>query len=614
MKSLARLNKYLLRYKKQLLWGIFFVIISNLFAVFPAQVVRHAFNLVQENILLYRLAQGFAIEETLVERFAQVLLIFGAIVVGLALSRGLFMFFMRQTIIVMSRKIEYDQKNDIYHHLQRLSLSFYRRHNTGDLISRITEDVSRVRMYVGPAIMYSINLSSLIILVVSIMLMVNVKLTLFALIPLPILAISIYFVNQIIHRRSTAIQEKLSDLTTFVQEMFSGIRVIKSFSSEKSVKEHFADEVEDYRERSMQLVRVDALFFPLILLLIGISTLLTLYVGGIEVMRGEITTGNLAEFFIYVNLLAWPVASIGWVTSIVQRAAASQARINRLMDATPDILPEEGKEVQVKGNITFEHVSFNYPDTGIQALEDISFQVKAGESLGIIGRTGSGKSTIANLLLRLYDPTEGTIYVDGQKLHELEPKPYRQQIGYVPQDDFLFSDSITNNIFFGYHPELHGGREPDGEERAELLKRVTTAADVYKDIKDFPNGFDTSLGERGITLSGGQKQRVAIARAIVGDPRILIFDDSFSAIDTHTEAQILKNLGEVVRGRTSVLISHRVSTVKNAKQILVLDQGRIVERGSHSKLMEGNGYYAKLYRKQLLENEMEDEELKGSTS
>ncbi|MEX0966652.1 MAG: ABC transporter ATP-binding protein [Bacteroidia bacterium] len=608
MKSLWHLNKYFFKYRKRLLWGVFFVVISNFFGVFPAQVVRHAFDLVGQNILLYRLSDNTGIQSHLLEQLGQILLLFAALVIALALSRGLFMFFMRQTIIVMSRKIEYDLKNEIYHHYQRLSLSFYRRNNTGDLIARITEDVSRVRMYLGPAIMYTINLVTLIVLVVAIMLSVNVKLTLYTLLPLPVLALSIYFVNNIIHKRSTAIQEQLSRLTTFVQEVFSGIRVIKSFSSEQSVKDHFGEEVNVYREKSMAMVRVDALFFPLILLLIGVSTLITLYVGGQLVMQGLITPGNIAEFFIYVNLLTWPVASIGWVTSLVQRAAASQARINQLLETPSDIVPEEGKVLQVNGNIEFRNVSFVYPDTGIQALKDISFLVNSGEMLGIIGRTGSGKSTIAYLMMRLYDPQQGSVLIEGEDISSLRPDLYRQQIGYVPQDDFLFSDSIANNIFFGYHQHLQATEELTEQERESLLREAAETADVLKDIHDFPEGFETGLGERGITLSGGQKQRVAIARAIIGNPKVLIFDDSFSAIDTHTEAEILKNMGKVMKGKTTVLISHRVSTVKNADNILVLDEGRIVERGAHSDLISSNGYYAELYKKQLLEKELYEKE------
>ncbi len=601
MKALKTLNKYFLRYKWHLILGSFFVVLSNIFGVFPAQVVRHAFDLVKENIFLYNLTQGFALQSAIYDFFAQILLIFAGVVVGMALIKGFFMVMMRQTIIVMSRHIEYDLKNDIYDHFQQLSLAYFRRNNTGDLMARITEDVSKVRLYLGPAVMYTINLSSLIILVVSIMLTVNVKLTLYVLIPLPILAGSIYYVNSIIQNKSLQIQGQLSRLTTFVQEMFSGIRVIKAFTSESPVSKEFEQECEDYRQKSMGLVLVNSLFFPIIILLIGLSTLLTLYVGGLEVMAGNITAGNIAEFFIYVNLLTWPVASIGWVTSIVQRAAASQARINHLWNQPPDIVSDENKQITLKGNVNFKNVAFTYPDTGIKALKNFDLHVKQGEKVGIIGNTGSGKSTVANMLLRLYDPTSGSIEYEGVSLSRLDPAHFRKQIGYVPQDDFLFSDTISNNLLFGYHTDFDWKNSEDKDRIYSLLREVTEITEVKKDILQFPKGFETKLGERGITLSGGQKQRVSIARALISDPQLLILDDCFSAIDTHTEAKILNRMGAYMEGRTVFIISHRVSTVKNADKIIVLDRGEVVEQGDHDKLMEAGGYYHDLYQKQMLE-------------
>lgn len=597
MKSLASLNAYLWRYRGLLGIGLLFVTISNLFAIFPAQIVRHAFDLVRDSIVLYRLSGGLSLEAVVDQYFGTLLLILGAVLLATAVLRGLFMFLMRQTVIVVSRKIEYDLRNDLYAHFQKLPLSFYRRSNTGDLMARITEDVNKVRMYLGPGIMYSVNLFTTIVLVVAIMVSVSDRLTLYVLLPLPVLAFSVYFVNRMILTRSTAIQEKLSELTTMAQEMFSGIRVIKSFASEASVKQRFAEESEAYMQRSMRLVQVNALFFPLILLLIGASTLITLYVGGQEVMAGRLTAGNLAEFFIYVNMLTWPVASIGWVTSIIQRAAASQARINRIFSEQPPFDIHHGQEVALTGKVEFKDVYFTYPDTGVQALKGVTLRLEPGRTLGIIGKTGSGKSTIANLLLRLYRPDHGRIFIDGHPLEDLQPLSFRRQVGYIPQDDFLFSDTIAQNILFSHHAGAqHAPLEP--EEQGRLLERVTRISDVHKDIQDFPRGFDTELGERGITLSGGQKQRVAIARAIAAHPKIMVFDDSFSAIDTHTEAQILQNLGSILKDSTNVLISHRVSTVKNADHILVLDDGRVVEEGRHESLMQRNGYYAQLYEKQ----------------
>lgn len=524
------------------------------------------------------------------------------IIIGAALLRGFFMYLMRQRIIVMSRKIEYDQKNEMYAHFQKLSQAFYRRNNTGDLMARISEDVGRVRMYVGPAIMYSINLISLIILVVTIMLMINAKLTLLVLLPLPVLALSIYFVNSTINRRSTRIQAQLSRITTFTQEVFSGIRVIKSFASEDSIKRQFSEETETYQKHTLSMARVDSLFFPLMFLLIGSSILITLYAGGMGVINHQLTFGELAQFFIYVNMLSWPVTSIGWVASMVQRAAASQVRIDEFLNEQPEIFDElNATNLQVKGSIEFQHVSLKYPNTGITALRDVSFKIKEGESLGIIGRTGSGKTTLAQLLLRNYDVTEGTILVDGMALQTLSLGGFRRQIGFVPQDDFLFSDTIANNIMFGSNINI-----PPIELHTKMLHAATVAG-LMVEIEEFPNGFETLIGERGITLSGGQKQRVAIARAIMNNPKILVLDDCFSAIDTNTEAQILQHLGEEMKGKTSLIISHRVSTVKNANHIIVLDKGEIAEQGTHDSLLKMNGYYLKLYNKQLKEKERERE-------
>lgn len=603
MKPLAHLNKYLWKYKWRLLIGLFFVTVSNLFGVFPAQIVRHSFDLVHESIKFYQISEGYHLNEAIYSYLGTTLIFFAAIVVSFALLKGFFMFMMRQMIIVASRKMEYDLKNEIYDHFQKLSLGFYRRNNTGDLMARISEDVNKVRMYLGPAIMYTMNLSSLIILVVIIMLNVNPLLTFYVLLPFPFLALSIYVVNSIIQRRSTAIQQQLSHLTTFSQEIFSGIRILKSFAAEKPVKDKFEEECENYRQKSMGMVKVDAVFFPLILLLVGLSTLITLYIGGREVIAGRITPGNVAEFFIYVNLLSWPVASIGWVTSIVQRAAASQRRINELLHSKPEITSPDEPKVSLNQTLAFNNVTFTYPDTGITSLKNINLSIPPQQTIGIIGRTGAGKSSLADLVLRLYDPTEGEITVGPHRLDKINLDYHRQQIGYVPQEDFLFSDSIANNILFSFPESI---RVKDIYQHPDLLKsieKVSEIAGIYEDIVEMPEGFNTKLGERGVSLSGGQKQRVGIARALICDPTMLILDDCFSAIDTYTEARILEKLPEVLGAKTTLLISHRISTVKNCDHIVVLDKGEIIERGQHNDLVKNGGYYQYLYEKQLSEQE-----------
>ncbi|MES3019504.1 MAG: ABC transporter ATP-binding protein [Bacteroidota bacterium] len=592
MKELAYLNKFFYKYRWRFIPGVLFVIISNIFGVLPAQVIQISFDLVSENITVYRLFSGFDRQDVVNEIFGYTLMLFGAIVLVLALLRGIFLFFMRQTIILMSRHIEYDLKNEIYSHYQQLSMAFYRRNNTGDLMNRVTEDVSRVRMYLGPAIMYTINTVVLFIMIVAFMFSVNAKLALYSLLPLPFLAITIYYVNTMINNRSEKIQEQLSALSNFVQETFSGIRVIKAYVREEDVREKFDVESENYKSQSMALVQVQALFFPLILLLVGLSTIITVYVGGLEVINGTITSGNIAEFIVYVNQLTFPVMSLGWVTSLIQRAAASQKRINEFLETQPEITSAHTEPSELKGRIEFKNVSFTYPDTGIQAIKNISFDIKPGEFVAIIGRTGSGKSTIANLLMRMYDTDTGEILIDGKPLRGLNLHSFRQQVGFVPQEVFLFSDSIKNNIAFGI-------ADPDNES----IENAARNAAVYHNIKEFEKGFETLIGERGITLSGGQKQRLSIARAIIKEPQILIFDDCLSAVDTRTEEQILNNLGRVMKNKTSILIAHRVSTIKNADKILVIDDGKIMEQGSHKTLMAQKGLYFDLYEKQLLEEQ-----------
>lgn len=592
MKELSALNKYLWRYRGRLALGTLFVMLSNFFLVLQPIVFRDAIDDLEKFLKQIEGATGSA------DDFGVTLLKYGGMFLLLALISGLFTFLMRQTIIVVSRKIEKDLKDDIYSHLQSLSLSFYRKNKTGDIMARATEDVAAVRMYLGPGIMYSINFASRIILVMIVMFSVNVELSLYVLTPMPILAVSIFFVNRIILKRSTRLQEQMSAISTFVQETYSGIRVIKSFSAEKLLSRFFDKESEDYKKRSLSLVQVNATFIPLIILLIGLSTLITIYVGGQLYFKGEISLGNIVQFFLYVNSLTWPVAAIGWVSALIQRAAASQKRINHLMVQESEIINGEIKLDNLKGGVRFDKVSFTYPESGIKAIQDVSFEVKAGEIVGIVGKTGSGKSTLADLILRQYDPDKGNILVDNVPLKKLDLENYRSQIGYVPQDNFLFSDSIRNNILMGSTEEYTRSAAVDE------VEEVTKIADLYRDITDFPEDFKTKLGERGITLSGGQKQRLSIARAIYGNPSLLVFDDSFSAVDTHTEAAILKSLGSYIKDRTTFLVSHRVSTVKNADHIIVLDKGKVIEEGTHDELIQNHLYYYSLYKKQLLEKEL----------
>lgn len=593
MKELFSLNKYLYKYRYRMLLGVIFIVLSNWFGVFPAQVIRLAFDLVKEQVSIYQYVEGFNHQELFYNTFITIVLLFGFIVFLVAVIKGIFMFFMRQTIIVVSRLIEYDLKNEIYAHYQLLNLSFYRKNNTGDLMNRVSEDVGRVRMYIGPAIMYTLNLVVLFILVISTMISVNPKLTLFAVLPMPLLFLSIYYVQNVINKKSEDIQAQLSTLSSTIQESFSGIRVIKAFVREEEITSKFNAESEEYRLKTMGLVNVQAVFFPTVLTLIGISTLLTVYIGGKEVIDGRITAGNIAEFIVYVNMLTWPVTSVGWVTSLVQRASASQKRINEFINISPEIQNDEKQaSIDLKGNIEFRNVSFRYPDTGIQALENISFRIEAGKTLAIVGRTGSGKSTIANLLFRMYECDEGEILLDNENINTLNLSSVRKQLSMVPQEVFLFSDTIANNISFGSE---HADRN--------AVEMAAQLASVYDNIMQFEHGFETLVGERGITLSGGQKQRVSIARAIIKSPKVLIFDDALSAVDTKTEEAILNNLKEIMANKTNILISHRISTIKHADLIIYLDQGKIVEMGTHEELISMQNAYSELYQKQLLEEE-----------
>jgi ATP-binding cassette subfamily B protein len=596
MKELSSLNPYLAKYKYRILFGVIFIALSNWFGVFPAQIIRLAFDLVKDNLANYQLTKGFENQAILKSIIIQIALLFGALIVLIAIIKGVFMFFMRQTIIVVSRLIEFDLKNVIYQKYQELSFSFYRVNNTGDLMNRVSEDVSRVRMYIGPAIMYTLNLIVLFVLVISTMISVNPMLTFYALLPLPLLFVAIYYVQNTINTKSENIQAQLSILTTTVQETFSGIRIIKAFGREKQLADRFATDSEVYKTKSMELVKVQAIFFPTILGLIGISTLLTVYFGGKEVINGSITAGNIAEFIVYVNILTWPVASVGWVTSLVQRAAASQKRINEFLDIAPEITNPSAIPFEFTNSIEFKNVSFTYPETNITAIDQLSFTLFKGQTLAIVGKTGSGKSTISNLISRMIDVSSGSILIDNQDIKNINLNDWRNQIGIVPQEVFLFSDSIQNNITFG----------KDACDTADIHQAAQMAG-VYDSIIAFPNGFETLLGERGITLSGGQKQRVSIARAFIKKPRLLLFDDALSAVDTQTEERILSNLASTRKDATNILISHRISTLKNADMILYLAKGKVAEMGSHETLLANKGPYYELYQMQLLADKQKQE-------
>ncbi len=589
MKELSYLNKFFYKYRWRVIPGVIFVIISNYFGILPAQVIREAFDLVKENIDLYRLYDGFDRQSIIYEVFSKSLLFFGIVVLVLALLRGIFLFMMRQTLILTSRHIEYDIKNEIYQHYQQLDFAFYRRNNTGDLMNRATEDVNQVRNYLGPAIMYAINTVVLSIMIIYAMYNVNATLATYSLLPIPIISVIILFVNKVINRRSERIQRQLSQLSSFVQETFSGIRVIKTYTREQDKMDNFKVESDRYKDINLNLVKVQAIFFPLIIFLIGFSTIITVYIGGLEVNAGNITAGNIAEFIIYVNQLTFPAMSLAWVTSLVQRAAASQKRINEFLDTKSEIVGGQLTH-ELNGDIQLKNVSFTYPETGIKAIDNVSFHIPAGKTMAIIGRTGSGKSTLANLLMRMFDADQGEILYDRRNIKDFELKSVREQIGFVPQQVFLFSDTIARNIAFG----LDQVDTPKVEQAAK-------DAVVYDNIIGFDEGFETHIGERGITLSGGQKQRVSIARALVKDPKILMFDDCLSAVDTKTEEEILHNLGKIMDGRTSIIIAHRISTIKNADHIIVLEDGKIIEEGTHLELLNMDGEYASLYEKQLLE-------------
>ncbi len=582
MRALKYLNKYFYKYRFRLIIGLLITVLSKIFVLQIPQFIRESLNIVEDY------------NKNLVNDIDTVkhqLLINISFIIGAAILSGFFTFLMRQMLIVMSRLIEFDLKNEIYQHYQRLSLSFYKKNRTGDLMNRISEDVGKVRMYFGPVIMYSMNMLVLFVIAFTKMINIDAKLTLYTLLPFPILSISIYYLSRVINERSAVVQQYLSKLTTFSQEFFSGINVVKAYSIEKQTAIDFDNLATISKQKNIDLYKAQALFFPLMILLIGISNLIVIYIGGMQYINGEIKNiGYIAEFIIYINMLTWPVAVVGWVTSIVQQAEVSQRRINEFLEEVPNIENEQSKPTKIHGDIEFKNVSFTYNDTEITALKDISFSIKQGKTLAILGKTGSGKSTIVNLIARMYDTDSGEVLIDNIPIRNVNMFSLRDSIGFVPQVAFLFSDTIKNNIKIGYENATND----------EIIKAAKDAY-IHHNIVSFNKKYDTLVGERGVTLSGGQKQRVSIARAIISQPKILIFDDCLSAVDTETEEIILKNLQKESIGKTTIIVSHRTSSVKNADKIIVIDQGKIVQRGTHDELRSQKGYYQNIYNQQLEE-------------
>jgi ATP-binding cassette subfamily B protein len=610
LKQLSTINPYFWKYRNRFFIGIFFVIGANYFAVLAPQITGFVVNQVQLHLPGAKPVSSKPVHDWLVAGFihwvennnfdfAALVAISSLTILLFAIIRGVLMFFMRQTIIVMSRHIEFDQKNAIFQHYQQLDTNFYKTNSTGDLMNRMSEDVSRVRMYTGPAIMYLINLVALIGFSVVSMLRKDVMLTLYVLAPLPILAITIYLVNSIINKKSERIQSLLSDLTSNAQESYSGIRVIKSFVQEKAMLGFFKTNSEAYREQAVGLAKVEAIYFPSMALMIGLSTLFTICIGGIQAIHDTSKLGLIVEFVIYINMLTFPVSAIGWTASMIQRAAASQKRINEFLQANPTIQNSINASTQpISGTIEFQKVNFTYPHTGIKAIQHLDLKIDKGQKILVLGRTGSGKSTLAQLLLRFYDPQDGSVKIGGKDLRDIDSTVLREQISYVQQDVFLFSDTVANNISFGLS-EIAS---------IEKIEKAAQFANVHQEIKGFEKGYETMIGERGVTLSGGQKQRISIARALIKDPEIIVFDDCLSAVDAKTEYRILSNLYTFLKEKTAVIITHRIFSTFRFDKIIVLDQGTIIEMGDHETLMMQNGYYAELYRLQLTEQEKELEE------
>jgi ATP-binding cassette subfamily B protein len=586
MKELQYLNKYFVKYKFQFLLGIFITIVAQIFSLFTPELIGDSIKAIEEFH-----QQGNTNTEAIKSELLKNILL----IVVTTLIAGVLTFLMRQTLIVMSRHVEFDLKNEIFRHYERLSQSFYKRNRTGDLMNRISEDVSKVRMYVGPAVMYALNTVIRFAVVVTHMYIISPKLTLYTLLPLPILSYSIFKISTEINKRSTLYQQNLSKLSTFTQEMFSGIRVIKAYALEGQKQADFTTLSRDSKEKNMSLAKVNAQFGPLMILLIGISNLVVIYVGGMMYINGSIPDiGVIAQFILYINMLTWPVASLGWISSMVQEAEASQKRINEFLKTEPDIKNNTATHSPVMGEIAFNNVTFTYEDTDITALKNVSFTVKKGETLAILGKTGSGKSTVLSLISRLYDVQQGSITIDGENIEKVNLNDLRNSIGFVPQDAFLFSDSIKNNIKFGN--ELATDDE---------VVAVAKQAVVHHNIVSFTKEYETILGERGITLSGGQKQRVSIARALIKDAPVLLLDDCLSAVDTETEEAILNNLLEFCKDKTTIIVSHRVSSAKNADKIIILEDGKILQQGTHNQLVNETGYYKELYLKQLSEKEID---------
>jgi len=592
LKHLLRLNKFFVIYKWHFLLGIFFVTGSNYFGILIPQKVRDALNLVESKLTEYSTLSG--IDKTVMyDELGTILLTFGLLVTGFAILKGLFMYFMRQTIIVMSRLVEYDLRKEVFAHLTDLDQTFYRKNQTGDIMARISEDISKVRNYLGPGVLYGINLISLFIMTIYAMWQVDHMLTIVSLLPLPLLSISIYYVSKLINEKSTLIQQQLSSLNNTAQETYSGIRVVKSYVKEDQFVSFFETQSEEFKKRSLKLAKIEAYFQPLMLLLISISTLIVVIVGGYQVYEGKLTTGNIAEFIIYVNMLTWPVTSIGWIASVVQEAEASQARINELMDQKSSLINTNHEKYQLQGDIEFKNVSFIYPNTGILALNNISFSIKKGEKLAILGKTASGKTTIAELLTRMFDVTSGTILIDGVDIKNHNINMLRERIAYVPQDVFLFSDTISANIAFG---------KPNASK--EDISQYAKHASVYEEIIKLPAQFDTLIGERGVTLSGGQKQRISIARAFIKNPDIVILDDALSAVDTQTEQVVLSFFANSLQGRSSITITHRANNLLNYDKIIILEDGVIVDEGTHDELLSRDGFYSSIYDQQSMKELM----------
>ena len=581
MKELKYLNKYLFKYRVSLFLGILITIIARIFSLFAPRLIGNSLTAVER----YILDDSLGLDVIKEELFWNIVIIISA-----ALIAGFFTFLMRQTIINVSRYIEYDLKNEIFEHYQKLCLSFYKNNRTGDLMNRISEDVGKVRMYFGPAIMYSINTISLFVIVISYMVSIAPLLTVYTLLPLPILSLAIYKLSKAINTRSTAVQETLSDLSTFTQESFSGIAVIKSYGIQSKINEDFAELTLQSKEKNVDLAKIQAWFFPLMILLIGFSNILVIFIGGNQYIEGTLEIGVLAEFIIYVNMLTWPVATVGWVTSIVQQAEASQKRINDFLKEVPKITSGSLDQTIEKGTIEFKNVNFTYKETQIQAAKNISFKLNPGETLGIIGKTGSGKSTLLDLISRLYDVDEGELLIDGIPIQDYNLSGIRSEIGYVPQNPFLFSETIERNIRFGKQ-----------DASFEEIKAAAQNAAVAENIEQFKEGYETLLGERGVTLSGGQIQRISIARALIKDPKVLLFDDCLSAVDADTEEEILKNLKERSKEKTTLIVSHRISSVMDANIIVVIDQGAVIEQGTHAELINNDGFYKELFQKQNTE-------------